>query len=98
MSGLRVVSIASLLCERAHDEAHYGFLRHGLVHVLGMRVPMPVDRPKHDRLVEEPRGDGRVGNRPEELPPTPLFEVLTEQPHQPATRPLDPQGGYLRVI
>jgi hypothetical protein len=40
---------------------------------------MTVDCPEHDRLDEQPRGDGRVGNRPEELPPTPVFEVLTEQ-------------------
>jgi hypothetical protein len=54
---------------------------------------MAMDCPEHERFDDESRGDSSVGNAPEKLPPTPIFEVLAEPPDQPATRPLEPQGG-----
>src|SRR5262249_25726069 len=73
-----VPSIASPPRQRVHDEAHHRFPGDRLLDGLRVRVPVPVHRPEHGRLDQQPGRDGGIGERSEELPACPILEILRE--------------------
>src|SRR6516225_3361202 len=88
----------SLLYEGIRQQTDHGFTRRRVIKFLRVRIPAPVDRPKDNRLDNEPRGDCDIRQLPHRSLADLAVQVLSQCGYQTASRALKPQAGKLRQI
>ena len=75
-----------------------GILRHGLIDLLGLRVPMPVDGPENDRFDNQPSGGRHIRNAVEASGANSRYQILREKGHESSPCAVKPESTKLGEI